>query len=130
MTVTCTYRQSSGHVTCIDDSTNRVLFSVIGYSGTGEGRDSPQHNGSENVGPTPRGTWEIGAVVPGARTGPISIRIRHVGGETFPATRDRGTFLIHGDNRINDASEGCLILGPVQRQVLVDHGGGTLHVTR
>jgi len=129
MTVSCIYEQSTGSVTCYDDATGRRLFDARGYSGTGEGRDNPEHNGTVNVGPTPRGQWRIGEV--GTSRGPNTIRITHEGGdEEFPETRERGSFLIHGNNDENDASQGCLILGPAQRRLIIEHGGGTLRVMR
>lgn len=130
MPVNCTYSQRTRRVSCRDAATGRALFNVMGYSGTGAGRDNPAENGTPYVGPTPRGVWQIGAAVPGSRKGPNSIRITHTGGEAFPAGRERNTFLIHGNNRANDASEGCSILGPAQRQIIVNNGGGTLTVTR
>ncbi|MBL4607826.1 MAG: DUF2778 domain-containing protein [Pseudomonadales bacterium] len=93
------------------------------------GRNNPAYNGTRNLGPTPRGTWDIGASEDRADTGPNSIRITHADGDRFPVGRDRGTFLIHGNNQQNDASQGCLILGPTERRAIINGGGGTLTVT-
>ena len=136
MALNCTYSQTTRHLVCTDETGAQVV-NVQGnnltppYSGAGVGRDNSGHNNTHNVGPTPRGTWTIGASFNHATKGPNVIRITHNGGEAFPIGRDPGTFLIHGDNNAGNASasQGCLILQPAHRQAIINGGGGTLTVT-
>ena len=129
MPLTCIYSQSRRTFVCTNEQ-GQTVINTQAYSGTGQGRNNPVHNNTRNVGPTPRGNWRIGRATNHAQKGPNTIQITHVGGEAFPAGRDRGTFLIHGDNRENDASQGCIILGPANRQRIISNGGGTITVTR
>lgn len=80
-----------------------------GYSGHGDGKNSPAHEDVPNVGPIPRGTYEIGSPFDTETHGPFVMRLSP-SGSTY--TFGRSGFLIHGDSikAPGTASEGCIIL--------------------
>lgn len=87
-----------------------------GYSGTGNGRNNPIMQTVENVGPIPQGTYQIGPAydeVPGL--GPCVMHLDPIDGTD---TYGRSAFRIHGDNVRDDASHGCIILGPFMRHLI------------
>ena len=89
-----------------------------GYSGAGmtaaTGRNNPAMQGVVNQGPIPTGQWSIGPAYDDPHgKGPIVMALTPVGHNM--AGRDGG-FLIHGNNSTNNASEGCIILGPAIRK--------------
>lgn len=87
-----------------------------GYSGHGEGRNNPDMQEVHEVGPIPRGLWEI--LLPPFDTeshGPFVIRLLPA---SSTKTFGRSGFLIHGDSKENpgQASIGCLILPRAVRE--------------
>lgn len=121
----CTFRQTTGILACTagDDS-----WSFHGYSGKGLGKNSSAMESRHNLGPIPRGTYMIGAAYPGhyKDKGPVVIPLRPAATNNMYG---RAGFLIHGDNSINTASEGCIIASRAMRDKL-STGGGVLTVTR
>ncbi len=87
----------------------------IGYSGRDSGMNTPQYENVHDVGPIPKGVWDIGEFFddPGGKGPCVAHLTPEPGFETF----GRDGFMIHGDNseRNHTASEGCIILGPQQR---------------
>jgi hypothetical protein len=83
-----------------------------GYSGRADGRNDPAMESVEGVGPIPRGAYRIGRAFSHPKLGPVTMRL-------FPApgadTHGRSGFCMHGNNAANDASHGCIILGPKER---------------
>jgi RHS repeat-associated protein len=136
LTVTCTYYQSTGRMICTDDDSlcGKVVVNTRGYSGFGLGRDNPAWNDVRNVGPIPRGVWDIGTHEERGRgpfTLPLTPNEDYRDFNTINSTnRDPNTFLIHGDNNEQNytASEGCIILDAEARETINSHGGGRLHV--
>jgi len=117
--LTCTYSQSTGQITCINDQTGQQYYNGTGYSGTGEGRNNPSMQGVPDVGPIPQGVWITGIPYdnPGG-TGPNTIPLIPFGlNPCFGTQRDCNTFRIHGDNPQNDASTGCIVLPPNRTQI-------------
>lgn len=102
------YRQSTGEF--FEDG---VLLTT-GYSGKGVGRNNTEMESIRNVGPIPRGEYAIGKAYTHQSKGPICMRLSPVDHDALK----RSGFLIHGNNKTNDASEGCIILGPdIRRHV-------------
>jgi hypothetical protein len=100
-------------------------LAAIGYAGTGPGRNNPDMQDVRMTGPIPRGIYRIGAPENHKRTGPHSIRL------TPDPTNEmygRSAFLIHGDNKENDASNGCIILPRVTREEISASADKTLYV--
>ena len=84
-----------------------------GYSGHGIGRNNPAQERTPNIGPIPKGIYYIDKAfdqIPGK--GPC---IMHLWPIRNTNVFNRSGFMIHGNNANNDASEGCIILGPDTR---------------
>jgi RHS repeat-associated protein len=60
LTCYCTYSQSTGHLKCVDAETGNVVADTTGYAGNGPGKNNPDMNGANNVGPLPRGSYMMG----------------------------------------------------------------------
>src|SRR5713226_627438 len=117
-----TYRQSTGEL-----SHNGVVVGT-GYSGAGTttatGRNNPLMQGAANQGPIPTGTYHVGPAYHNAHTGPTSMNLTPMGHNA----RGRSGFMIHGDNRASNASQGCVIMPPAARQQVANSGDTTLVV--
>lgn len=88
-----------------------------GYAGSGEGRNNPAMQRIRNVGPIPRGSYEVGEIYPRhPRLGPVAIPL-----DPFEENEmfGRGWFYMHGDNRKHDASLGCIVMPRAAREKLV-----------
>lgn len=91
---------------------------ATGYSGAGLGKNNPGMENVPNVGPIPRGEWNVtGPPVDTPNHGPYVLRL-----EPKPETETFGRdgFLMHGDSREHPgcASQGCIILPrPVREEV-------------
>lgn len=95
-------------------STGRLYLSgalvATGYSGNGDGKNSPAHEAVKSVGPIPAGRWRIvGEPFDSAANGPFCLRLSPNHGTE---THGRSGFLIHGDSLSHPgtASRGCIIL--------------------
>jgi len=80
-----------------------------GYSGFADGKNNPDKEKVENVGPIPKGIYEIGTPHDTQSHGPHVMALSPAADtETF----GRGGFLIHGDSVADPgtASHGCIIL--------------------
>jgi hypothetical protein len=78
-----------------------------------------------NIGPIPQGRYQIGNPYDTTTHGPHVMRLTPSGGtQTFR----RAGFLIHGDNRRHDASQGCIILNRAQRDRISQSGDRQLEV--
>lgn len=106
------YSQSSGILW--EPETHKKV--AVGYSGHGEGRNNPALEHVKNVGPIPRGRYYICPAVEHEKLGPLSMRLYALSHDA----RGRTDFLIHGDNKTNDASHGCIILNRQTRQKIAD----------
>lgn len=96
-----TYAQSNGQL----HHNGRLI--ATGYSGRGEGRNNPALEHKRAVGPLPRGKWRIvGPPYNSANVGPFALKLEPVGHNAHGRT----AFRIHGNNKANDASHGCLVL--------------------
>lgn len=85
-----------------------------GYSGHGDGRNNPSCEDMPNYGPIPRGRYTIGAPRFSSKTGRFVMDLEPVGHDACGRT----AFQIHGDNKTNDASHGCIIMSyPVRTKI-------------
>ncbi|HEY4112863.1 MAG TPA: tlde1 domain-containing protein [Rhizomicrobium sp.] len=99
----------------------------VGYSGTGRGRCNPAMQNVANVGPIPQGSYRIGpASYSHPKLGPCVMALTPLPGTN---TFGRSAFFIHGNNQANDASHGCVILGPSFRQMIANSDDRSLTVT-
>lgn len=114
------YDQSSGEI--------RLNGQLVGsgYAGKGLGRDNPDMEHIRDTGPIPRGTYSIGAAYEHPILGPMVMNLDPVG----HTAHGRDLFRIHGDNAINNASEGCIVLGPSIRKRISASNDRTLEVVR
>ncbi len=110
------YVQSTGMLYRPDGS-----FCAQGYSGHADGRNNPAMQNVSNVGPLPVGFYRLGEV--STEKGPLTIRLNP---DRLNEMHGRSGFLVHGNNVIDDASHGCIIMPNHARQEL-SHGG-VIHV--
>lgn len=100
-----------------------------GYSGAGltvaEGRNNLAMEGAVGKGPIPTGRYAIGAPHDSPHTGPFTLNLDPLPGTN---TLGRSEFRIHGNNRVNNASHGCIILPVDARHVIWDSGDHVLEV--
>lgn len=92
----------------IDDA-----FEGNGYSGEGltfaEGRNNIGMVNVQGVGPIPPGRYRVMPSRTSTKLGPLTFDLVPMPDtETF----GRSLFRIHGNNKANNASHGCIILGP------------------
>lgn len=117
-----TYAQSAGEMQRDGE------FICVGYSGFGAGKNNPDMESVANVGPIPRGRYQIGSPFDSETHGPVVMRLTPCDGtETF----GRDGFLIHGDSvsRPGGASHGCIILPRPERLAIAGSGDTDLEVT-
>jgi hypothetical protein len=118
------YEQATG------DLFHNGTFVGTGYSGRGktrsEGRNNEHVEAIVKVGPIPRGKWRIGKPVNSEHTGPFSLPLKQV--PPRPLRFGRTAFLIHGNNKADNASEGCIILARAIRDQIVASGDTDLEV--
>jgi hypothetical protein len=88
---------------------------ATGYSGKGKGKNNCEMQHVKNVGPIPRGLYTIGQAYNSQKVGPFALPLTpDPSNEMF----GRSAFLVHGDNKTGTASEGCIILGRMTRDML------------
>lgn len=103
------FRQHDGELT------RDGAFEGTGYSGTGAGRNNPAEESVQGVGPIPAGRYSIGPMYHHQHLGPMVMNLEPLPGTD---THGRSLFRIHGNNARNDASHGCIILGPTLRSLI------------
>ncbi len=103
----CVYSQSTGSLTCTNDTTGQQYLRCNGYSGRGPGLNNPAAQDQPNVGPLPQGDYTVGG--PNNRRGPVTLPLTPNPNNNMLG---RSGFLIHGDNAAlnNTGSEGCPVL--------------------
>lgn len=104
------YHQATGE-TYLDGN-----FEGLGYSGKGLARNNPAMEMAGNRGPIPRGKYKIGVPYFSQKCGPICFPLEPIGHDAHGRT----ALCIHGDNKTNDASEGCIVLGRAIRERIRD----------
>lgn len=87
-----------------------------GYSGHGQGLNNPKLEMVHNLGPIPKGVWELGHWFDDKHLGLCVVPLRPTSQDVF----GRGGFFIHGDNKWMNysASDGCIILSRQLREIL------------
>src|ERR1035437_6770871 len=98
-----------------------------GYSGSGEGKNNPDLENEHDVGPIPKGVWDIGPLHDTTTHGPHVLALTpEPGTNTF----GRDGFLIHGDAIQNPgtASHGCIILPRTVRDQIGNSGDRQIQV--
>lgn len=117
-----TYSQSTGEL-----RRSGILVGT-GYSGAGanaaSGRNNPSMENIPNHGPIPTGQYQISAAYNHPQKGPMSMTLTPVGHNAL----GRSGFMIHGNNAQNNASQGCIILGPTLRHQVATSNDNSLTV--
>ena len=85
---------------------------AVGYSGFAHARNNPEHEQARGLGPIPRGDYMIGPPRYSKTVGPVAMYLWPVGHNAH----GRSALMIHGDNKTNTASRGCVILGRSTRE--------------
>ncbi len=110
------------------------------YSGKGKDRNKAASQDIENYGPIPEGNWRIEEITapdyykksplqaPVFRLIPDAETEKRVGKDGMQ--RKPNTFLIHGDSKDHDASQGCIIVDKPTRNQLRKHEGEWIRVTK
>ena len=115
------YEQSTGKLLKDDD------YVATGYAGKGEGKNNPDMQDVQAVGPLPRGWWTIGAPRDTPTHGPYVLTLTP---DEDTETYGRSGFLMHGDS-VSDpgnASLGCIIQARKIRERVWTSGDHRLEV--
>lgn len=116
------YSQSSGEL-----KFNKSVVAT-GYAGYDKGKNNSQMEHVRNVGPIPRGEYEIQVPRNSSRTGPYVLPLTPKGHNALGRT----DFQIHGDSRSNpgSASNGCIILPRAIREKIWKSGNKKLIIVK
>lgn len=116
-----TYVQSTG------DLFHGNEYIETGYSGkVPEGKNDPDKECIKNVGPIPRGGYNIGP----EKSSPSPVTLILTADNPGYCNPARDGFLIHGDNSTGTASTGCIILSRRTRERIRDSNDNRLKVVR
>jgi hypothetical protein len=116
------YVQSTGDL--FDASGKNI---ARGYSGKNpEGINQPDKECEANVGPIPRGLYDIGR----QKDKPTPVTLPLTARDPNHCSPPRSGFLIHGDNSSGTASTGCIVVGRTIRETIRDSGDTTVQVVR
>jgi hypothetical protein len=122
-----TFENSTGKL--LDPSSAHI---ETGYAGGDhgvhpEGRNNPVYQYTKDIGPLPIGMYTFGEPVEGTHLGPLAIPLQP---DPSNDMRGRGDFYIHGDHigAPGCASDGCIIMSRVTRQLLIDSADKQLQV--
>ena len=116
-----TYVQKTGEL--LQDG----LHVALGYSGFEVGKNNPELEDVEDVGPIPVGTYGIGSPRDTVTHGPFVLPLKpDLGNEMF----GRSAFLIHGDSVVDPgtASRGCIVVSRAVRKQVAASGDAVLQV--
>ncbi len=101
----------------------------IGYSGAAEGKNNPELQDVQNIGPIPAGLYVIGEPRDTETHGPFVLDLTpDPDNEMF----GRSAFLMHGDSKSHPgtASKGCIIQPRTVREYVVESGDRQLVVVK
>lgn len=103
------------------------IVTCDGWSGHDIGKNNPAFQAQHDLGPIPRGTWEIGQAVDTQTKGPVVMPLTPADDTN---TFGRGGFLIHGASILDPAesSHGCIILPRTVRMAIAASDDKTLEV--
>ncbi|MCX5727209.1 MAG: DUF2778 domain-containing protein [Candidatus Saganbacteria bacterium] len=110
------YTHSTGQIAFVMPDGVEINYGE-GYSGRQVCVNQPPCQGIKNLGPIPAGWWYIGPAFHHPTKGPITMSLTPTEGTV---TYGRSSFLIHGDNAClcQSGSEGCIVLGPIIRNMI------------
>ena len=101
---------------------------ATGYSGYALGKNNPDMQNVHDIGPIPRGEYQIGTPRDTAEHGPFVLPLA---ASMENVMHGRSGFLIHGDSIAapGTASHGCIILGKAAREQIAASLDNDLKVT-
>ena len=106
---------------------NAIAIVGKGYSGFGEGKNNPAMESVPDVGPIPRGEYQVGVPHDTESHGPFVMSLT-----PMPANEmfGRAGFLMHGDSvhAPGTASKGCIIMPRAVREIVWNSGDHRLQV--
>jgi len=119
------YHQGNGALYRCGEDGNTYLG--LGYSGHGEGVNNGADEENPDVGPIPKGVYDIGPAFTHPAAGPVVMRLTPTEGTDV---HGRSGFLMHGDTASRDrtASHGCVIMDRPIREVVAAAVPARLHV--
>jgi len=119
--VTWKYEQASG---LLSHNGSDV---AIGYSGAGNGKNNPDMQDAQRIGPIPRGTYTITDPHDTPTHGPYVLGLTPDPDNNMCG---RSGFLIHGDSKEHpgQASQGCIIVPRLIREEIWESGDTALEV--
>lgn len=120
------YESSSGSLLYSVDGSLAGTLVGKGYSGKKGYKNKVMYDHLKDTGPIPPGTYTIGLAYHSRTKGSITMDLNPLGHYAFGRT----LFRIHGNNIKNDASEGCIILGPDIRKQVSESSDRVLVVVR
>lgn len=120
------YESSTGNLLHSDGRSLTGTLIGKGYSGKKGFKNNVLYEQVKNVGPIPPGMYMIGVSHQSKTKGPMTMNLTPFGHNAFGRT----LFRIHGNNRKNDASEGCIIFGPDIRKKIGESSDRILIVVR
>lgn len=100
-----------------------------GYSGHGAGRNNSAMQAVRGLGPTPVGTYTVGAPHHSRNTGNYTMNLDPQAGTN---TWGRTLLRVHGDNPMHpgESSDGCIVLPLSNRQSIWNSGDHTVQVVQ
>lgn len=107
------YSQKNGTLT----NPSETILVGVGYSGFGVGKNNPDMESVHNVGPIPKGRYDIGPAHNTTTHGPVVLALTP---DPSNQMYGRSAFLIHGDSIAapGTASHGCIIQARNIRQAI------------
>ena len=117
-----TYESSTGKIF----PEGSILQAGIGWAGQGPGKNNPDMQNVEDIGPLPVGRYKIGAPYHHPKLGPVTMDLTpDPANEMF----GRSAFRIHGFGEdVEHASEGCIIQVKPVRDRIAESGDTDLQV--
>ena len=123
--MTWRYHQKTGKLEHAD-SDGDLVYIATGYSGAGEGKNNPALEHMANLGPIPRGRYQISAPRTSERTGLYVFDLIPDGHDAYKRT----DFQIHCNHKESpgSASTGCIVLGRAIREMISESDDNQLEV--
>jgi hypothetical protein len=96
---------------------HNLLFQAKGYAGKDEHKNMPSDQAIKSKGPIPRGIYVVGRPFNSDVHGPFCLPLTP---SSYNEMFSRNGFLIHGDSvdKPGEASEGCIVLDRITREVI------------
>jgi hypothetical protein len=106
-----------------------MVADTTGYAGNGPGKNNPNMNRANNVGPLSRGNYMMGRDGNSSNTSPLTIRLTYLGSRwrrAIPAEPQPESVRIDDDRKgkPRDASKGCIVTPTAEPRKKIADGCG------